>query len=351
MCAIVRIEEDPTTRMSFPSRRIRIESPARLHLGFVDLNGDLGRRFGGLGLALEDLSTTVVAEPSAALRVTGDDAARAEEYARRTLRALDLPSQLTLTVENAIPIHAGLGSGTQLALAVSAAIAGSFGLNRNIRELASVTGRGQRSGIGIGVFETGGFVIDGGRAEDTVVPPLIARFAFPEDWRVLLICDDNHRGLNGVAEISAFESIEPMAHETVGELCRLTLMGIFPALIERNFESFSTHIAAIQTAIGDYFGPLQGGPFTSGNVAEAIDWIRAAHTICGVGQTSWGPTGFVFIDSESRARRILDDLAGRFGAVAGLSFSVHRGRNRGAEISHGAQTDTVSPSGVVVQSV
>lgn len=328
--------------MSFSPRGIRVESPARLHLGFVDLNGDLGRRFGSLGLALEDLSITVVAAASAEFCVNGDDAARAEDYALRTLRALKLPRRLALTIDNAVPAHAGLGSGTQLALATAAAIAALSGLEPSIRDLAGLTGRGQRSGIGIGVFEEGGFVIDGGCAPDTVVPPLLARFEFPSDWRVLLVRDGNHQGLSGAAEISAFESMQPMTRGAAADLCRLTLMGVFPALLERDFESFSTHIAAIQATIGEYFGPCQGGVFASAAVATAIGWIKSTFGLDGVGQSSWGPTGFAFIQGEARANQILDALTKRFAAVPGLSFSVHRGRNRGATVTRVACTNAAT---------
>ena len=34
---------------------VTVEAAARLHLGFLDMNGGLGRRFGGLGLAIESL--------------------------------------------------------------------------------------------------------------------------------------------------------------------------------------------------------------------------------------------------------------------------------------------------------
>jgi len=326
--------------MSFPPRHSKVESPARLHLGFVDLNGGLGRRFGSLGLALEGLSTTVTAQSSPGFRVDGDDAARAEKYAVRTLQAFGLPRQLALTVESAIPAHAGLGSGTQLALAVAVAIAQLFGVERNIRDFASITGRGQRSGIGIGAFEAGGFVMDGGLADDTAVPPLLARFDFPDEWRVILVCDGNHQGLSGAAEVSAFESIQPMHQATAAELCRLTLMGVFPALVEHNFASFSTHIATIQTLIGEYFGPCQGGQFTSASVAEAIAWVKETHAVSGVGQTSWGPTGFAFVEDAARAQRITDELAQRFAGTTDLSFSVHRGRNRGANVERTEQLNS-----------
>ncbi len=336
------LDEDPMAPMSCSSRRITVESPARLHLGFVDLNGDLGRQFGSLGLALEDLSTTVVVESSAAFSIDGDDVARAEKYALSTLQAFELPHRLALTVDNAIPEHAGLGSGTQLALAVAAAIAELFGLDHSVRELARITGRGQRSGIGVGVFAEGGFVVDGGRGPDTVVPPLLARFEFPDDWRVVLVGDAKHQGLSGAAERSAFEAMSPMHSGVAADLCRLTLMGVFPALVERNFAAFTTHIAAIQATMGAYFGPCQGGAFTSTNVAEAIDWLRATYELVGVGQSSWGPTGFAFIEGEQRADDIRASLAKRFATVPQLHFSVHRGRNRGAEISNYARTNAAT---------
>ncbi|MGH8511817.1 MAG: hypothetical protein ACREU8_10690, partial [Gammaproteobacteria bacterium] len=36
---------------------VTVTAPARLHLGFIDMSGDLGRRFGGLGLTLSGIQT------------------------------------------------------------------------------------------------------------------------------------------------------------------------------------------------------------------------------------------------------------------------------------------------------
>ena len=38
----------------------RIVAPARLHLGFLDVDGTLGRRFGSLGLAIDEPATEIV---------------------------------------------------------------------------------------------------------------------------------------------------------------------------------------------------------------------------------------------------------------------------------------------------
>ena len=44
------------------AQSVMVEAPARLHLGFMDLNGATGRRFGSLGLALDGFSTRIYAE-------------------------------------------------------------------------------------------------------------------------------------------------------------------------------------------------------------------------------------------------------------------------------------------------
>lgn len=331
------IVKDFATTMSITPRRITVESPARLHLGFVDLNGGLGRKFGSLGLAISDLSTVVSAARSSTFSVDGVETRRAEKYARGVLRALELDEHVALTVERAIPAHAGLGSGTQLALTVASAITAVFGVHREVADLAQLTARGARSGIGIGVFESGGFVIDGGRAAHTVVPPVLARFEFPHDWSVILVGDADHQGLSGSAERAAFDSTPPMTPALAAELCRVTLMGVFPALVEHDFTTFCRSIALIQEVIGCYFGPSQGGQFTSRHVAQVIACLRADYGLTGLGQTSWGPTAFAFVEGREPAESIVLELRKRFNDTAGLRFSVHQGCNHGAVISHSGQ--------------
>ncbi|MGH6945016.1 MAG: beta-ribofuranosylaminobenzene 5'-phosphate synthase family protein, partial [Geminicoccaceae bacterium] len=43
---------------------VTVCAPARLHLGFLDLHGGLGRRFGSIGLTLEDIATRLRATPA-----------------------------------------------------------------------------------------------------------------------------------------------------------------------------------------------------------------------------------------------------------------------------------------------
>jgi len=53
----------------------------------------------------------------------------------------------------------------------------------------------------------------------------------------------------------------------------------------------------------------------------------------GVGQSSWGPTGFALIDSEAAAAGLLAAARRRWSSPGSdVSFAVTRGRNRGADI-------------------
>ena len=318
--------------LSEPPRSVRIDAPARLHLGFVDLCGDLGRRFGSLGLALDGYSTVVMASASGELEVSGSELARASNYARKILDALGRTHTVKLQVERAIPAHAGLGSGTQLGLAIAMALKTLFGLSHSVVELAALAHRGARSGIGIGAFETGGFIVDGGRADTSVVPPVLARYAFPHDWRVILITDSGVEGLSGRAESDAFENLPPMTAAASATLCRIALLGICPAIVERNFAAFCQHITALQRGIASYFEPVQGGVFTSTAVADVVSRVERTLSITATGQTSWGPTGFAFVDSERTARAMVEELRADLATGSSLKLSIHAARNTGARI-------------------
>src|SRR5207245_240624 len=100
-----------------------VEAPARLHFGVLDLRGDLGRRFGGMGAAVPAPSLLLEARSAPELRAEGPDATRALEFARRFASHHGIDARLHFCLHRTIPAHAGLASGTQLALAEAAAFA------------------------------------------------------------------------------------------------------------------------------------------------------------------------------------------------------------------------------------
>lgn len=319
------------TSLSGAIERVTVTASGRLHLGFVDLNGGLGRQFGSLGLALDAPVTRVSAMPSREFSVDGVDAERTRAHAERLIQHFGMAPNLSVHVESAIPDHIGLGSGTQLGLAVGAAVSRLAGFVPDAREIAHRLDRGARSSIGIATFEQGGVVLDGGRGGIDRPPPVVSRLPFPESWRILLIFDDRRRGLHGPAEREAFQHLPALPAERAAHLCRLMLMVALPALAEQDLDRFGGAVTELQETIGDHFAPVQGARFLSAEVTEALAWLRS-QGVRGVGQSSWGPTGFAFLDSAAAAATLLGDTQNRWPQGSGLSFAVACGRNRGADI-------------------
>ncbi|HEY1411677.1 MAG TPA: beta-ribofuranosylaminobenzene 5'-phosphate synthase family protein, partial [Rhodopila sp.] len=255
---------------------VTVGCTARLHLGFFDLEGGLGRRFGSIGLSLDRPVTRLVVRRSGVTRVRGPEQERVARYLAQMCSYLGLTGQHDVEIEQAMPPHAGLGSGTQLALAVAAAVRRLHGRADDPAGDAAVLGRGARSGIGIGLFSQGGLVVDGGKGRLDGPPPFLARAAMPEAWRVLLVMDRGREGLSGLRERAAFDSLGPMDAAVSGAICRLVLMQALPALAEADLAGFGAAVTAIQAHVGDYFAPSQGGRFTSVGVGAALGVLAAA---------------------------------------------------------------------------
>jgi beta-ribofuranosylaminobenzene 5'-phosphate synthase len=293
---------------------VYVEAPARLHFGVLDLRGRLGRCFGGLGAGIP--SPSLLLEAGAAERVSADgpDAERAEEFARRFLQDRGLGGGVRLRVHRAIPSHSGLGSGTQLGLAVARATAELHGLTLNPEELARSTGRGKRSAIGTWTFGLGGFIVEGGRrpASETIAP-LIARLPVPLSWRCVVAVPAGGRGLSGEAEARAFEQLPPPPDGDAERVAHLVLMQLLPALVEDDLPSFGEALSAIQRITGAWFAAQQGGVFAPGPTEELIA-IMARLGAVGVGQSSWGPAAYGFVEHAPLAVRLARELRGRMGA-------------------------------------
>jgi beta-RFAP synthase len=303
---------------------------ARLHFGFLDLHGGLGRRFGSLGLALDEPHTSLEIARAPDDAATGPQSDRAACYLDRLVEALGLPGGHSLVVHCAIPEHAGLGSGTQLALAVAAALRRLHRLALDIEADAVVLDRAVRSGLGTAFFHEGGVALDGGRGPNDAPAPIVARLPFPEEWRVILVLDPARRGMHGRDELAAFKALPPFPAELAAHLCRLAVMKALPGLAEHDLGAFGSAVTEIQAHIGDHFRAVQGGRFASPAVAETLEALAGAGAR-GFGQSSWGPTGFAFASSLAEARRL--QAAATAGAAArGLELMVVKGRNRGATL-------------------
>ena len=267
---------------------VRVEAPARLHMGMLDVAGDRARRFGGFGVALSRPAAVVEATPSDDISAEGPDAERALAVATRCRDALGLPGGARVRVLEAIPAHVGLGSGTKLALAVTAAVAELAGRQPEPHAIARAAGRGARSAVGLWTFVLGGLVVEGGvRSGSDQAAPLLARQAVPDKWRCVLAIPEGEPGLSGRAEEEAFKRLRPDP-ERAALIAQLVLTSLLPGLAEGDLSEFGGALTQVQRLVGESFASVQGGVFhpRAGPLVDALLRFGAA----GAGQSSWAST-------------------------------------------------------------
>lgn len=342
----------PPSSTALTHRTVWVEAPARLHLGFLDPAGSLGRAFGSLGLTVSAPVTRLglcAAQGSANVvtataQVAAGEAERAARHLAELQRRSGLDQALALQLDEALAPHAGLGSGTQLALAVGRAFARWHGPDLPTATLAGWLGRGLRSGVGIAGFDRGGLLLDGGPLADGSPAPLLARLALPGRWRVLMVADPQCRGLSGSAERSALAALPPLPQAAAAAICHETLMRVLPGAAGAGFAATAAGLSRIQQILGDHFAPAQGGDaFVSPAVARLLRWIATAAATpaaglaqdelgAGIGQSSWGPTGFALLPSATRAQQLLAAAQAAGVVDPRLTLRIAEPLNRGARI-------------------
>ena len=306
-----------------------VEAPARLHFGVLDLRGELGRWFGGIGAAAPE--ATLLVSVSRALTVTahGQDAQRAAGFAKRFLEHHHIREGARVCVHRSLPRHAGLGSGTQLALSVARALAELYGVDTDPPTLAQAVGRARRSAIGTWIFSGGGLVVEGGRHTGfDNCGPLIARVPFPPAWRCVVAIPGG-KGLSGVREEEAFYRLPMPRQEEVERVAHLVLLLLLPSVVEADLSNFGRALSQIQEITGRWFAAVQGSTFAKGVSEELVHRMREWRAL-GVGQSSWGPAVYGIVGRDDDAQRLADrarDFIGSEGVVYAGPF-----RGEGARV-------------------
>jgi len=339
----------PDALLVDPLAAVTVRAPGRLHLGFLDPAGSLGRRFGSLGLVVNGFETELELSASqgepviARGRAERAELARAAEYLTLLQRHSGCQAPLQLKLLRVLPAHAGFGSGTQLALAIGRAFAQWHRLDVSTAKLAQWLGRGVRSGIGVAGFDQGGLLVDGGPRADGGPAPVLSRIALPAAWRVVVVQDNLHEGLSGADERHALATLSPLPQALAADICHQVLMRVLPGAADAEFAPFAAGIARIQQVMGEHFAAAQGGAaFTSPAVGRLMAWLggagRAAlagEPAAATGQSSWGPSGFAILPTQALAEAAVE--AARAANVVAPQLSVHivSGRNTGAEVIDG----------------
>lgn len=303
----------------------RVVAPSRLHFGLLRAarpRADGGTRFGGCGLMIDSPGVAVAAEPADAWHATGPNRDRALDFA---LRVTDTPHRIA--VERCPSEHIGLGVGTSLGLAVAKAIHPEW----PTAELARMLGRGQRSGVGLHGFESGGFIIDGGKDCETGLPRLTKRIAFPAEWRVVIIIPDQPANWFGPAEHAAFARIRERPHTevTAERMEALLTHDLGPALEAEDCPRFTAALGEYNRLAGEPFADEQGGMY-AGRMVSALIATLAGLGFPGVGQSSWGPTVFAISPDPDRGAHLAETIRNRFGGLR--SVEVVAAARRGAVV-------------------
>ena len=294
----------------------RVSIGARLHAGFQNLSLARDRLYGGIGWAIDEPRLVLDVERADAL-VCPDEAV--EPYASRAIEALDVPGA-AITVEERFERHAGLGSGTRLALASLAGIVDAYDREISIRELAPELGRGGRSGVGIATFLDGGFVVDGGHPTERfthsppetgawTTPPVVARHAIPASWRFVLVTPAVEAGQHGGGEDASMRSIVERADPGIAdEIAPLLTQRLLPAIAEGDRQTFGAAITRLGRLNGAWYADEQGGVYRP-PAGRLIEHLSGVSGVSGVGQSSWGPTVYAITGSETvdTARRAAVD--------------------------------------------
>lgn len=319
--------------------KVRIAASSRLHLGFMDLNGSLGRLYGSIGVALSKPRTEIAVKTNSHLiiqNVSGDRKRKIFNFVKAFSIYHGIDPNVTIRVDKSIPEHKGLGSGTQLALSISAALAHIYDIQTDAHDLSVITGRGMRSGIGIWSFEHGGLIVDSGKMRrkdgsfDARPPKAVVRYDFPAEWKFVIVVPEEKHGLSGEQEKKAIEFVHP-SKKLSEEICRLVMMKFLPALIEKDIEEFGSALSEIDRRTGLFFVPVQGGIYSEKLSHKIIDHLLVSGAY-GAGQSSWGPAVYgLTLKSES------DDVANCMteflerNKIRGNVF-ISSGLNRGAEV-------------------
>jgi beta-ribofuranosylaminobenzene 5'-phosphate synthase len=320
----------------------RVTVGSRLHAGFQNLSLAHERLYGGVGVAL--------AEPRLELRAERGDAVDCDDeaarpYVERVVDHLDVPGA-TVRVADRPPRHAGLGSGTQLALAALVAVAGAYDIDVDPRERAPALGRGGRSGIGVATFESGGFVVDGGHPTERfttappaegewTVPPVVARRDLPESWRFVLAVPDAGPGRSGDEEDESMRSVVERADPGIAEeIALLVTQRLLPAAATGDRAAFGSAVARLGRLNGAWYADEQGGVYRP-PAGAIIDALSDHPAVAGAGQSSWGPTVYALTDADYAAE-VADAARGALADAAdGGRVVVSRPRNEGATVESG----------------
>ena len=335
---------------------VRVVAPARLHLGFLDLNGGLGRVFGSIGLAIDTPRTELVLKRARAFKGEGPDHARALGALRRFAEVFALEGGYEVKVTSAIPRPRRARLGDATCTRRRCRLDGTRG-GSPIAPHGSA-----RSSTGAPARPSAWPPSSTAALSSTAVagavdraPPILVRTHFPEAWRALLVMDANTAGVHGEAEAKAFAALPPLPDTAAARVCRLVLMQLVPGLMESDIDAFGERA---DRDSGDRRRPLrsrtrrqpldQPGRRARRRSAARVRRLRNWTELVGARRGSRSltprklPTASMILQSNSLEPRVLRywSLPGATGVPASSGSRAHSQKNRGKQKNERRHSDS-----------
>lgn len=360
---------------------LHLRTGCRLHFGLMELAPGEPLRFAGMGLMLThptfELTFSAPRSSTAELTSTSDlpaidsvgfttgtklelgrRIAAVQQQRQRLLGTCTSAPSATCHVKllSALPLHTGLGAGTQLAASVAtglelfaraqadaseweppsssdarpAPIHGADGDGRwhsvaNVQPplspqwISRHASRGLRSAVGLVGFLHGGLILDEGYTPAYVhdassshfVRPLAAHaLQIADGWRVVLIAAQHRAEVSGVEEAELMAELGTLANPHRNDMLDLAQRVKSLAPHHDRFADFTDCLEQYMELGAQLFCSYQGGLYNGADVTEAVHRARAVG-LHGVGQSSWGPTVFGFAESQQAAQRSIEQLLGQ----------------------------------------
>lgn len=284
-------------------KEVRVKTGYRVHINSIDMNGFSGRCCGGLGFGIENPNLEVRIKFSISNKITSKYPEKIEKILKKLNNVYKLNSFFDIEVHNESFEHVGLGSETQLFLAIAVGALNLCGLSIDIETIAKDLSLAGVSGIGYGAFKFGNFIIDSGYllgedkpnfvSHSKIPPKIIMNINVPEEWKVILVIPKKIISISNAEEDSFFAKYTPVPINEVSEIAYYTLMGIVPAIYENNFENFIKCLNIV-TKLGTKKAELLINEKTTDKILIKMEKMFGFSAL-----SSLGPCCYTFINNKN----------------------------------------------------
>ena len=303
---------------------VKIVTNSRLHFGFLNLKSSKSYSYGGMGVSINKHPTILTVSKASKFESNLKKAFSDKIF--HFLCDNRLSKKIRVDCAESPKKHTGLGSGTQLILSIEEALSKFYRLNQDI----NIFNRSYRSGVGINAYKNGGFIVDSPK-KNLRSNEIIFKTSFPKEWKIILLFDSKAKGLHGSSENKFFSTDTTVSLRK--KLSDLTLNEIIPSIIYKDFDIFARSLTKFQEFNSLFYSSIQKSSYLSHDIAKVIKKVSRNFNIA-AGQSSWGPTSYILIDSTNEYNGIIPILDNTISMYNNLSYEIVSAKNNGRKLSY-----------------